>query len=190
MSNPDFLTRLREIGRNIPLAYREERFAQVEEELLTLLDIAGSPGDKCDVLCVLANHYHYLQNDALGLEALQKSVAYCPDDVNAWIGLTEHFHYHDVDLTRAAECVETALQKATAANALVRQVLGVRLRIALEQDNHDLVNATLTSLIDFVPSKGSIDVAFETDFISRMPLQFIDRALLERYKALAGVGVS
>ena len=110
-----------------------------------------------------------------------------PDDVQALIALTEHHQYPQVDLVKAADAAERALALAIEQALLVRQVLGVRMRIALERGNFDVASESLVRLVEYVSPTHSLDVAYERDFLEMIPPGAIESALIERYSALVPV---
>ena len=181
-----FFEESRQIGDRTPIAYREKRFAEIEEALLKLVDRAEDTEQKVHALLSLGTHYHFVENLPAAEKAIEALIQADPQEVLGWLGLAEHFHYYDEDFERAASNIEIALAKALAKKELVRQVLGARIRIALLNSDYALVHASLAALIEYQKLAGAIDVAFEKDFISQIPPHTVDMELLDRYVALAG----
>ncbi len=179
-----FDKRLRRLERGLPSFYRQKRFSDVHEALQRLLIDANGVDQRVGVRAVLTRHYHFVQDDDAALRAISDQIAEKPNDLLSLIDLAEHFHYHQVDLQKAADAVERALAAAVKQGLLVRQVLGVRLRIALETANFDIVGDSLSRLVEYQPIGQSLDVAYESDFIERIPSGSIDVELIERYRAL------
>jgi hypothetical protein len=179
-----FEKRLQEAYRSRPSAYSEKRYADFESQLIDLIAVGENSNDKCCVLGALVDHYHFVKNDSRALEVLYECTKICPERVEGWLGLAEHFHYYEVDLDAAANNIEIALQKAVAERCLVRQVLGVRIRISLARKAYGLVNESLVKLLDYQPPPDSIDVALESDFISEIPTNAANNTVVQRYKAL------
>ncbi len=180
----NFYEKMRQFDLNLPIAYRRKKFEAVETELRNMLEIAEDLAQKYLVLGMMVNHYHFIGKLPLAEDAIRKRITLNQEQVDGWLGLAEHFHYHDEDFDRAAQYIEVALQKALATRELVRQVLGVRIRIALAQKNYRIVNDSLLMLADYRPPKGGFDVAIESDFILQIPANSVDEDVLSRYKAL------
>ncbi len=121
-----FAKRLRTLERARPSLYRQKRFGEVMEALQRLLADACSVDQRISVRSRLLTHYRFIGDDAAALRTIDEQIGEKADDVVSLIDLTEHFHYYQVDLLKAAESVERALAMATDQSLLVRQVLGVR----------------------------------------------------------------
>jgi hypothetical protein len=182
MANDTFVEKFSGIGRRRLSAHREGRMHSFEQELRDLCSSAETTEEKFYCALEWASHYHFVQQDSLALDSIKEGIALCPERVEAWLGLTEHYHYYDVDQELAAFYVEAALEKAEAENAFVRQVLGVRIRIALERGQFDVVNESLARLIAYRKPPHSVDVAYEDDFVSRIPVGAVDEDVLQRYQ--------
>jgi len=126
----------------------------------------------------------FIGDDAAALRTIEEQISEKPDDVVSLIDLTEPFHYYQVDLLKAAEAVERALAMAAEQSLLVRQVLCARMRIALETSNFDVARDSLVCLVEYKPRAHSVDVAYEHDFMERIPRGAIDPDLVDRYRAL------
>ena len=111
-----------------------------------------------------------------------------PNDSFHWIRLAEHFHYYAVDLQEALLAINTAIEKAEAEKAFVRQAHGVRIRIALELQDYMLVEKSMAKIVDYVTPSGSPDVTPEDDFLLRVPVGSIDQDVLARYRARISTG--
>ncbi|MFL6679982.1 MAG: hypothetical protein ACJ8IK_16715 [Burkholderiaceae bacterium] len=176
-----FGKRLNRLGRARPLLYRQGRFEDVTDSLLRLMADARDVDQRIAVRATLASHYQFIGNKAAALQTISEQIDEKPDDLQSLIALAEHFHYCQVDLFKAADAVERALAVATAQSFLVRQVLGTRMRIALETGEFELASDSLSRLIDYKPPEGALDVAYERDFIKRIPPGVIEPALIARY---------
>jgi tetratricopeptide (TPR) repeat protein len=164
--------------------YKEKRFVEFEQFLKDLLLICESDADRFDVLELLSQHYHVLEDDKSALLAIQERVSLCPNRTEAWLALAEHYHYHDINLEKAATAIESALSIAIVEKCQVRQILGVRIRIALARVDYDMVSNSLSILLDYKVPKNGFDVALEYDFIPRIPVNVIDNDILDRYTAM------
>ncbi len=58
------------------------------------------------------------------------------------------------------------------------------MRIALETSNFDIARDSLERLIEYKSPAHSVDVAYEADFVERIPSGAIDAALVKRYTEL------
>ena len=183
-----FQQQLRQIGRAQSAAYRDGRFAEVEAKLNALLNDAADDTERALVWAHLAGHHQVcaLEVDPAAvhraLHALQTAAQLQPDDALNWLALAEHFHYHDVNLDEAARHVETALAAAQREGNLLRQTLGVRIRIALKRLDMATVQASLEALLSVV--SGNLDVALEDDFLASIPPGGISADLVARYQAM------
>lgn len=180
----DFDEKNNAIRRKLPLAYMEERFVEIEEDLMQLLRLANTADEKFIVQGKLASHYAFQQDWSRAEKALVARTVIDGARVEGWLGLAEHFHYYNEDLGLAFTYVEKALAAALAANELVRQVLGVKIRVALSLANFPAVEQSLLMLIEYEPPKGGFDIALESDFISIIPTGAVIPELVTRYKAI------
>lgn len=172
------------IGKKLPLAYKNGHFSEVEQELMELQALAANSDERFRALGKLAAHYAF-QNDWPKTEkALQERIEIDATRVEGWLGLAEHFHYYNEDLGLALEYAEKALTAAFSSGDFVRQVLGVKIRIALAIGNYSAVEQSLRALVEHKCSKGGLDISFESDFISQIPLDAVSPDLLDSYKAL------
>lgn len=182
-----FLKRLNKLNRVRPEFYRQARFGEVEEALQRLIADASDADQRNNARAALSSHYQFKGNNVAALKVINEQINEKPDDVQALIALTEHHHYAQVDLVKAADAVERALAFATIQALLVRQVLGVRMRIALESGNFDVASDSLVRLVEYMPPAHSLDVAYERDFLEMIPPGAIDSTLIKRYSALVPV---
>ncbi len=184
MMNENYIAKVKEFDADLFASYRSERFEEVEIRLRELQAEAVS-AEECDhVLSMYVNHYHFVGDSPRAEQALRQRIALFPDLVEAWIGLTEHFHYHEEDIEKAAETVEIALQKSLKQGRQVRQVLGVRIRIALKRKDYAKVNDSLLKLLTYKLPPEGFDVAFEIDFIPEVAVAETSEDLLRQYKEL------
>ena len=182
----DFEIKADLIARKLPRAYMEDRFAEIEQDLTELQQLALTVDEKFTVQGKLASHYAFQRDWPKTEAALQERAGLDSARVEGWLGLAEHFHYYNEDLRLASHYVEQALVAALAAKELVRQVLGVRIRISLALGNHPIVEQSLQMLVEYSCPPGGLDVAFESDFISLIPDGAVSPELIARYKILIG----
>lgn len=183
-----FYEDVKQINDEMPAAYRQKRFEEVEAKLLNILAISNGTEQRLCALDMLVNHYHLVGKMQLALNAIHERISAAPQQVEGLLGLAEHFHYYEVDLARAAKYIEAALQEGFAQGEFVRQVLGVRIRIALARKDYSIVKESIAMLLDYRPTPGKIDVALEQDFVSEIPAGVVDSEVLNRYVALASKG--
>ncbi|UOD27740.1 hypothetical protein INH39_19800 [Massilia violaceinigra] len=183
--NANFIGKIQEFDASLFASYRSARFHEVEVRLRELLALAGNIDERDHVLDMFVNHFHFVGDLLRARQVLEERIVLSPDLVEARIGLTEHYHYHEEDIEKAAETVEIALQKAFVKNRQVRQVLGVRIRIALKRKDYATVNNSLSMLLTYELPHGGFDVALESDFIPQIPLEATTNDILMRYKELA-----
>jgi tRNA U34 5-methylaminomethyl-2-thiouridine-forming methyltransferase MnmC len=101
----------------------------------------------------------------------------------SWLGLAEFYHHKDVEKAHAA--AETAVQKALAANKMVRNAYHTRARIARSRQDYALLRNTLLALIDYGPARrDQVDIGYEDDFLDALPPDVIDPELLRKYRSL------
>lgn len=182
--NDSFISKIKEFDASLFASYRSEQFEEVEARLDELRAYAGSGEERDHVLDMYVSHFHFVGDSLRARQALQERIALSPDLVEARIGLTEHFHYHEEDIEKAAEAVEIALKKAFDGKRQVRQVLGVRIRIALKRKDYATINDSLLKLLTYELPQGGFDVALESDFIPQIALEATTTDLLEQYKDL------
>ncbi len=179
-----FWKRLKRLERVRPSLYRQGRFDEVKDVAHRLIADAHDAEQRNNARSILVSHHQYLGDFEAALAVIEAQIEEKADDLQAWLALTEHHHYAKVDLARAANAAETTLSLATQQAVLVRQVLGVRMRIALATGDFDKANETLSRLIDYNPPAHSLDVAYEGDFLENVPAGAIDAALISRYSEL------
>lgn len=179
-----FWKRLNRLHRERPSLYRQGRFDEVEDAANRLIADATDAEQRNNARSILVDLYHFRGDFDAALAAIEAQIEEKADDLQAWLALTEHHHYAKIDLPKAADAVEKTLSLATQQVLLVRQVLGVRMRIALETGAFDKASETLSSLIDYEPPAHSLDVAYEGDFLAKIPAGAVDAALIAKYTGL------
>ena len=184
----DFEVKAEAIARKLPRAYMEDRFTEIEQDLRELKQLAVTVDEKFSVQGKLASHYAFQQDWPKTEAALRERAELDSARVEGWLGLAEHFHYYNEDLQLASTYVEKALTTAVEANELVRQVLGVRIRISLASGNYSIVEQSLLMLLEYRSPPGGFDVALESDFVSLIPVDAVDPEIIERYEALIAGG--
>jgi hypothetical protein len=185
----DYIEKMKEFDASLFASYRSAKFDEVKVRLDELLALASNIDERDHVLDMFVNHFHFIGDPLRARRALEERIALSPDLVEARVGLTEHYHYHEEDIEKAAEAVEIALQKALVKDRQVRQVLGVRIRIALKRKDYATINNSLSMLLTYELPQGGFDVALESDFIPQIPLEATTNDILTRYKELANLKV-
>ena len=180
----EFWKQLGELDRARPSLYRQDRLHEFEATLLHLLASAVGLDQEWGARASLVSHYHFVHNEGAALNLLGEQLRVDPQNLEALIGLTEHYHYHQVNRIKSAEVVELALGQATKQQAFVRQVLGIRIRLALEGADFERVSDSFSQLIEYNPSSVGVDVAFERDFLDHIPTGAVNESLIDRYKEL------
>jgi len=179
-----FWTRLNTLQRVRPSLYRQGRFDEMEDAVHRLIADGHDAAQRNNARSILVSLHQYRGDFEPALAVIEAQIEEKADDLQAWLALTEHHHYAKADLARATNAVEMTLSLATQQAFLVRQVLGVRMRIALATCDFDKANETLSRLIDYKPPAHSLDVAYEVDFLENVPAGAIDAALISRYSEL------
>ncbi|KQV59803.1 hypothetical protein ASD07_23605 [Duganella sp. Root336D2] len=161
-----------------------ERFQEVERDLQELRLLATTRDEIFGVQGDFASLYAF-QNDLVKAEAARRAqIAIDESRVEGWLGLAEHFHYYDENLEKAFNHIEKALVVAMDSSDLVRQVLGVKIRICLKMANYQAVEQALEMLVGYQLPPGAFDVALESDFLSKVPLGEVSAELIARYQSL------
>lgn len=114
-------------------------------------------------------------------EAIQAWISAAPRDPYPWISLAELYTYYKGDLALAKNAIDAAVDRANEVEGFFRQAHGTRIRIALKLGDLRAVEASLMALIESKPRTGAPDVGFETDFLSRIPADAIDKRILDLY---------
>lgn len=179
-----FWKRLNRLQRVRPSFYRQGRFDEVEDAARRLIADSNDAERRNSARAVLVSHYQFQGDFDAALALIEAQIEDKTDDLQAWLALTEHHHYAKVDLASAAAAVETTLSLAIQQTLLVRQVLGVRMRIALATGAFDKASETLARLIEYAPPAHSLDVAYEGDFLENVPVGAIDPTLITKYSEL------
>jgi cation transport regulator ChaB len=186
--------RIEELEREIKEYRSQNRRADIRPLLNRALDAAADDEDRADILGRLVSEWQlaisgvpYSEEHRQEFEVVETMIKKCiglkPDDAYNWIMLTEHFHYGTSELPKALEAVNTAIEKAEAEKAFVRQAHGIRIRISLALGKFDLVEDSLATLVVYEPSPENPDVALETDFLARISPGSVNEDLLARYRA-------
>ena len=102
-----------------------------------------------------------------------------------WAQFAEHYHYCDVNLTRALETIERAVVEAKRTGEFVFHNLGIKARIGTELENWKVVEDALWQALSHRHQRGMPDVQPETDFLARIPPGAVPGSLLSRYRAFA-----
>jgi hypothetical protein len=179
--NKNFIEKIKQYDFLSRPLYAADRFDDVEKLLINLLQFAKTTDEKDFVFSELIGHFHIAKKLLHAKTLLKERIELAPDRVSGWLGMAEHFHYHDVDLDRASESIEMALRNAIVQKELVRQVLGVRIRIALKQGRYEVVNQSLRELVNYQVPEGGLDVGFEKDFVPQIPVHLVEQVVLDRY---------
>lgn len=179
-----FESQIYAITRELPRAHVENRLPEIEQALLDLQPVAVTKEEKFSLQNELGMLYGLQQDWPKTREALRTCTVIDSTRVEGWLGLAEHYHYYDVDLAKALTYIEKALEVALATSDLVRQVLGVKIRIALALANFSAVEQSLQMLVEYKCPKGAFDIALESDFIARIPVGAASTELVDRYMAL------
>jgi tetratricopeptide (TPR) repeat protein len=116
--------------------------------------------------------------------AIRRCIELQPEDPYNWIMLAEYFHYYAIDLPKALEAINTAIEKAEAAKEFVRQAHGVRIRLSLDLKEYGSVEASLRALVKYRPSSVNPDVSLEKDFLERIPVGAVNGDLITQYTSL------
>ena len=146
--------------------------------------LLGWPPDEAKVIRgqlvgELQRSEHFAEAHCLLVEEVERE----PQEPYNWLSLAEHFHYYDVNLPRAIDCIATAIAKARADGKFLYQSLGVQARLAVESQNWHLLEATLSELTSYEHQPGNTDVFPETDFLARIPSGAVSSESIERYEA-------
>jgi len=150
------------------------------------LDHCANHEERAYLLHQLAAEYQLHKDYTAAQNALERLVSSCPEDPEPWIRLAEHFHYHSPNIVKARWAANTAIRLATAQGNFVRQAHGVRIRIALDAEDYRAIEESVRVLIDFTPRPDAIDVGLESDFLPRLPRQFVEANLIRLYAERLG----
>lgn len=156
--------------------------AWIEGKLRTVDDMAA----RIFLMSELAGEYDERGEYDKSERVLQERIRISGGAAQSWISLAEHYHYASRDLTAARETIEKAIQSALAEGAFIRQAAGIRVRIALALGDYQCVEETLRLLLTDEARTSHPDVAYETDFLSRIPGDLIDREVIGRYRLSVG----
>lgn len=167
-----------------PSLYREKRFEEVEHGLQQLLALAANPEEVWHIKSLLISHYYFLNDDNRSLQLIDEHLKQGGAVLQALIALAEHYHYYQIDVKKAACAIEKALVEALTLGSQVRQVLGIRIRIALLNEDYRLVEDSLKQLVEYKLQKNALDVAFETDFVEAISIAEVSQDLVRQYKGI------
>ena len=180
---PEFAEKIKSCTKAVHALYRQQRFADAEEYLLSFKEGLGD-ADKDGLTSLLLDHYYLTSQHEKALTILRSRIKDKPNNTELRIAIAEYYHYHDKNLDRADELVELALECAIANGEFVRQVLGIRARVAKEKGDYLKFKDTLKMLLIFETARSGLDVGLEKDFIKNLPAEVARDNIIKMYRKL------
>lgn len=177
-------SKLHKLDSQIRGAKKVDHNADVTGILQAALQDTDDLDEKLYILSRLASECQLLSKLEAAEIAIKKQVDLDPNNTEAWLQLATHYYRYAHDLHKSLSTVEVAVENATREGNFVRQAHAERIRIALEIKNYQVVEDSLTKLIEYAPKTGSIDVELESDFLPRIPVNRVRNDLVELYRKL------
>ena len=103
------------------------------------------------------------------------------DDPSALIHLAEQKLYYEDQAEMAMTIIDSALEVAYRSGLFRRQALGVKARIALQLERHDVVEGVLRDILQLKFTRKNCDIGRERDILDRLPPGSIDGEVARRY---------
>lgn len=130
------------------------------------------------------SHYQVAAGQIKAAEkTIRKAIAEEPDDPVCWKRLATHLLSNAGNPKGATKAIETALKKAEARGALIRDMLATRIDIALAREDYPVVEDSLARMLNAPYGPGDEYVHLDDHFLNRIPPGKVDEALLDRYRA-------
>lgn len=171
----DELQELRQGSKNQDVVqWMLERLRRVDDlaaRMLLLSEVAGEYDLRGDH--VSAEHY------------LRERISLSDNAASSWISLADHYLFAARDIGAARAAAQNALDHAIRQKAFIRQAAGTRIRVALALGDYSCIEETLRLLLTEEAQSSNPDIAFETDFVQRIPPDLVDAQLIKIYTALA-----
>ena len=89
--------------------------------------------------------------------------------------------YYEEQPEAAMPVIDRAVEVALRSGTFRRHALGVKARIALELDRHDVVEDVLSRIMALAFTRGNADINAERDFLDRLPPGSIDADVARAY---------
>ena len=118
------------------------------------------------------------------LKAVQEYLSLVPKQPEPWMMLANFYREDARDPKMAVLVSDVALAIAKLDGNFVRQALGERMRSLLAANRTNEANACLQQLSNYKPTKTSIDIDFEDDFLSICNASLLDQNIVSSYRAL------
>src|SRR4030081_1530033 len=104
-----------------------------------------------------------------------------PDRPMPLIFLAGQKLYYEEQPEAAMPVIDRAVEVALRSGTFRRHALGVKARIALELDRHDVVEDVLRQIMALAFTRGNADINAERDFLDRLPPGSIDADVARAY---------
>jgi tetratricopeptide (TPR) repeat protein len=104
-----------------------------------------------------------------------------PDDPTPLIHLAEQKLYYEDQADVAMTIIDSALEAAYRSGLHRRHALGVKARIALHLERHDIVENVLRDILQLKFTRKNFDVGRERDILDRLPPGSIDGEVARQY---------
>ncbi len=163
---------------------KERECGDPPESLEDELQQFQSDSSKSELLLTLVSDFQ-LRGDYEAAERLIRAeIQLDPHDPGTRLLLVSHYFYNSGELDKALEASKEALSVARKCGMFVREVHGVRARIALDSNDGNLLEQSVKEIIGLGLLKNAIDVGVERDFIDRAPAGAISTKIKQMYEEL------
>jgi hypothetical protein len=152
-----------------------------------LLETHSDPFEQDEILEAIRFEYVKAGMDRQQVLVQRERVRRAPDSIPLLVGLANALIYEPDRALRAEASViaSKAVDLARSKDTLVRYALAEQARVACSLDDAATYRQALEELIGQADSPREIDIALPYDVIKRVPIEFADQELLDRYLAAA-----
>ncbi len=132
---------------------------------------------------LLADEYRERGDFAAAEAVLLACLEADPESPRPLISLANQKLYREEQPEAAMRFIDHAIEVAMGSGLFRREALGVKARVALEQNAYPVVEDILRQILALTFTRGHLDIGAERDFFDRLPPGIIDAEVARAYDA-------
>ena len=174
------LKKIRKEGRLNPVDAHTSAIAYLKEQI----PLADAEEDQAYLYhCIAEQHslYRYVDEEEMVLVDI---MGLFPKAPMTWISASGFYLNERSDVERAIELAKTAVQVAEEVGHFVVHANNTLCRAAKQAKNYALMEEAIMRLLNYKHSTGSMDSAYECDFLIGLPEAAISEILVRKLRAL------
>lgn len=143
-----------------------------------------SDSSKSELLLTLVSDFQLRGNYQAAENLIQAEIELDPRDPRMRLLMVSHYFYNSEEFDKALNASNEALSEARKSGMFIREVHGVRARIALKTNDNKLLRQSVQEIIDLGLMPNAIDVGMERDFVDRAPSGVISDETKQQFESL------